>query len=83
MILSYSVIGGNPFDPKDVDKYTQEKGLAMNKQNITIYDARRNNPGKFHKSGFTLIELDDLPNIQDWRTAPQPNPDAEIIKFHK
>ena len=55
----------------------------MNKQNITIYDARRNNPGKFHDSGFTLIQLDELPNIQDWRTPPQQNPDAEIIKFHK
>ena len=77
------ILGGNPFDPKDVDKYAQEKGLAMNKQNITIYDARRTNPGKFHESGFTLIQLDDLPNIQDWRTAPQQNPDAEIIEFHK
>ena len=55
----------------------------MNKQNITIYDARKNTPGKFHESGFTLIELDELPNINDWRSAPQQNPEAEIIKFHK
>ena len=55
----------------------------MNKQNITIHDARRNKPGKFLESGFTLIQLDELPNLQDWRTPPQQNPDAEIIKFHK
>ena len=83
MIFTNSLLGGNPFDPKNVDKYAQEKGLAMNKQNITIYDARTNSPGKFHESGFTLIELDDLPNIKDWRSPPQQYPDAEIIKFHK
>ena len=74
--------GGDPFDPKDVDKYALKKGLSMNKQNITIYDARKNNPGKFHESGFTLIELDELPNIKDWRSVPQQNLDAEIINLY-
>ena len=55
----------------------------VNKQNITILEARENNPGKFHESGFTLVELEELPDIKDWRSVPHQNPDAEIIKFHK
>ena len=37
-------------------------------KNVTMYDARKQKIDDFHKTGFTLIELDEEPNVQDWRT---------------
>jgi len=51
--------------------------------NVTIHDARKNNPGSFHESGFTLVELEKEPVTQDWRTSVLQDPHADIINFHK
>ena len=37
-------------------------------KNITMLDARKHKIDDFHQTGFTLIELDEEPDIQDWRT---------------
>ena len=61
-------------------------------KNISIFDARKTNPGDFHKTGFTLIEIDE-PITKDWRkqyikynsTIRKTLPDetADIVHFHK
>lgn len=50
---------------------------------VTIFDARKANDLDFHKTGFTLIELDDEPITKDWRSNTWINPDAEIVHFHR
>eukprot|EP00092_Neocalanus_flemingeri_P067682 GFUD01082642.1.p1 GENE.GFUD01082642.1~~GFUD01082642.1.p1 ORF type:complete len:347 (-),score=78.13 GFUD01082642.1:9-1049(-) len=52
-------------------------------QNVTIYDARKNNPGSFHETGFTLVELEEDPVTTDWRTSEVSDENADIKKFHK
>ena len=50
----------NPLEPK---KYEEKF--------VTFLDARKNNPGDFHETGFTLVELDNELDIKDWRTPVQ------------
>ena len=60
--------------------------------NITIFDARKNNPGDFHKTGFTLVEIDE-PITKDWRTpymnynstsgTTAPDETTDIVHYHK
>ena len=38
-------------------------------EKIAIHDARKEKPGSFHETGFTLVELDEEPKITDWRTS--------------
>jgi len=54
-------------------------------KNLTILDARKHKIGDFHKTGFTLVELDEEPDVQDWRTngGIKGSEDAEVKKFHK
>ena len=63
-------------------------------KNITIFDARKNNAsqGDFHKTGFTLVEIDE-PITKDWRTQyidynptigkTAINETADIVHYHK
>jgi len=63
-------------------------------KNITIFDARKNNnsQGDFHKTGFTLVEIDE-PITKDWRTpyinynstlgTTIPDESADIVHYHK
>merc|ERR1711936_155162 len=68
-----------------VKKEVLELSVEMEKDhhNVTILDARKNNPGKFHETGFTLIELEDEPVTKDWRTPTAQDPNADITHFHK
>ena len=50
---------------------------------MTIFDARRESPGGFHETGFTLVTLDEEPVTTDWRTEHKRNKDADIKKFHQ
>ena len=56
------------FDPNLDQKLKEEiyekMGIKIDKHNVTIQDARKNNPGDFHKSGFTLVELDEEPTTK-------------------
>ena len=56
---------------------------SRNLKSINIADARKNDFGDFHDSGFTLIKLDEDINISDWRTPASQSEDAEIRKFHR
>ena len=64
-----------------LDKLHTDEENDYTKNNITFIDARKNPPGKFAETGFTLIELDEEPLTTDWRT--QNSKDAEIKLFHK
>ena len=35
-----------------------------------MWDARKEVPGGFHETGFTLVHLEEDPDITDWRTNP-------------
>jgi len=52
-------------------------------QKVTVYDARKNSPGSFHETGFTLVELENDPETTDWRSNAQSDDNADITKFHK
>ena len=39
---------------------------AYEYKNVTIMDARKHKPGSFPETGFTLLQLDSLPNITNW-----------------
>ena len=65
----------------------------MQQKNITIFDARKNSQqGDFHKTGFTLVEIDE-PITKDWRTpylnynstigTTVPDESADIVHYHK
>jgi len=62
-------------NPMETQKYEQK--------NVTFLDARKNNPGDFHETGFTLVQLDNELDIKDWRTPVQEGKDVEIEKFHR
>ena len=51
--------------------------------NVTFFDARKNSPGDFHESGFTLVELEEEPVTKDWRSNSQNSKDPDINKFQK
>ena len=61
-------------------------------KNVTIFDARKKNPGDFHQTGFTLVEIDE-PITKDWRTQyidynptigkTAINETADIVHYHK
>ena len=61
-------------------------------KNISIFDARKTNPGDFHKTGFTLVEIDE-PVTKDWRKpyidynsttgTTAPDETADIVHYHK
>ena len=46
-------------------------------------DARKLSPGSFHDTGFTLIQLEEEPDVTDWRTNGFLDPNADVKKFHK
>jgi len=56
-------------------------------KNVTILDARKHQLGKFHETGFTLIELDQESEVKDWRTNgglnADENAEIDVKKFHK
>ena len=66
------------------DNYDQVKSSP---KNVTVFDARKHKPGKFHETGFTLIELDHDSEVKDWRTNGGLNADEDaeidVKKFHK
>ena len=88
----FNIIGPNIMDPeihkdpnfKNILKEFEEKmGYTPEKYNVTIKDARKTFPGEFHKTGFTLIELEEEPQTKDWRTAEVRDENADIVKFYK
>ena len=60
-------------NPMETQKYEQK--------NVTFLDARKNNPGDFHETGFTLIQLDNELDIKDWRTPVQEG--KNVVKIVK
>ena len=77
--------GKSVFDPDFSYKTDGAKslGIETDTRNITIFDARKQNPGDFHKTGFTLVKLDEEPVTQDWRTSHFTNESADITNFHR
>ena len=62
----------------------QEKIAAQSDpQNVTIHDARKNKPGTFYETGFTLITLEEELEDIDWRSKHLNDANADISKFHK
>jgi len=61
--IKLDILGHTPNDPK--------KNPAYEFKNVTVLDARKHNPGTFDETGFTLIELDKLPETTDWRMGTQ------------
>jgi len=55
---------------------------SSQKHNVMILDARRESPGTFLETGFTLITLDKEPVTTDWRTTFYQNATPDIIQFH-
>ena len=64
----------NKLDDKDAKKF--------NTQKVNFIDARKNPPGSFHDTGFTLIQLDEEPSTKDWRCNPTTCKEYDIDKFH-
>ena len=66
--LNFFNVINQSFDPnldqKQKDDIFEKMGVKIDKHNVTIQDARKNNPGDFHKSGFTLVELDEEPTTK-------------------
>ena len=61
--LISKVSGSDLNDPAKTDNPLQKELHQM-----TFVDARKNNPGSFHETGFTLIQLDQQPLTKDWRS---------------
>ena len=59
-----------------------QKSSAEN-HTVTFNDARKNNPGSFHETGFTLIELEEEPITTDWRSPSAMYEDADVVNFQK
>ena len=51
--------------------------LSPDVHNVTILDARKQNLGGFHETGFTLIQLEKEPETKDWRKHRQPKDQGE------
>lgn len=64
----------NKIGGKDSPKVKEEK--------VDFIDARKNPPGSFHETGFTLIQLDEEPLTKDWRCNPNHCSEYDIDKFH-
>ena len=68
---------------------TDQSSFAKHNEvhNVTILDARKQNLGGFHETGFTLIELEEEPETQDWRKliinprTKEKDESADIKKF--
>jgi len=62
----------------------KERAAAQSEpHNVTIHDARKNNPGTFYETGFTLVTLEEELEDIDWRSNHQYDEKADITKFHK
>ena len=61
--------------------------LSQDVHNVTILDARKQNLGGFHETGFTLIQLEKEPETKDWRKliinpkTKERDESADIKKF--
>ena len=61
--------------------------LSPDVHNVTIIDARKQNLGGFHETGFTLIQLETEPETKDWRKliinprTQERDESADIKKF--
>jgi len=64
-----------------IDGFQFSRGSVVS-HSVTIYDARKNSPGSFHETGFTLIDLGEEPVTTDWRTPATTHQDADIKKFY-
>ena len=64
-------------------KFVQNPTKTHEEKKVTFLDARKNYPGDFHDSGFTLIQLESEPETKDWRTPVGTGKEADIEKFHK
>ena len=62
-------------------KFVQNPTKIHEEKKITFLDARKNFPGDFHDSGFTLVQLENEPETKDWRTPVGMGSDIE--KFHQ
>ena len=49
-------------------KFVQNPTKIHEEKKITFLDARKNVPGDFHDTGFTLVQLENEPETKDWRT---------------
>ena len=64
--LPCSVVKLIGFIKRDVLGYVSndpKNNPAFEFRNMTVFDARKHNPGTFDETGFTLIELDKVMNI--------------------
>ena len=53
-------------------------GFETDNHNLTIHDARKNNPGNFTSTGFTLVTLNKKPETINWRYSSQ-----DVYLFHE
>ena len=65
----------SPYDPDSPHKHEPET-----LKTVTVHDARKQEV-KFHKTGFTLIQLNTEPVTQDWRTSGWMYPDTADVKY--
>ena len=67
--------------------YSPLADLSPDTHNVTILDARKQNLGGFHETGFTLIQLEKEPETLDWRKmiinprTKEKDESADIGKF--
>ena len=79
----WSIFGGiSAFDSKN-NAENLKKFSNLEQHNVTINDGRKVKPDEFHKSGFTLIQLEEEPVTKDWRTAPFRDENADIVNFYR
>ena len=64
------------------NKMDESGSPKLNTHQVSFIDARKNSPGNFHETGFTLIELDNEPLTKDWRCNPKTCKEYDIDKFH-
>jgi len=79
--LPCSVVKMIAFIKQDMLGYVSDdpkNNPAFEFRNVTIFDARKQSPGTFDETGFTLIELDKLPETTDWSMGTQ-----DAHHFHK
>ena len=82
----WSIFGGiSVFDAKNDAQHAEnmKKSSDLEQHNVTINDGRKVKPDEFHKSGFTLIQLEEEPITKDWRTAQFQDKNADIVKFYR
>ena len=54
------------------------KGFENENHTLKIQDARKNSPGVFTHTGFTLVKLDKEPDTKNWRFSSE-----DIHLFHQ